>query len=103
MELDPPEGLSEHGLIEIPDEFRRQQTFGTVRAAGPGGWVKRDASKKKEREQSDPYKWVPVSVKAGQRVMFGAWNGYQLDRRTAGKADLWMMDGDKDIYLVSDD
>lgn len=100
VELDPPDGLSEHGLIEIPDEFRRQQTHGTVRAAGPGGYVRKDMSKKKNRESDEPYEWVRVSVKAGDRVLVGAWNGMKLEAAVAGKADLWMMDGDKDIYLV---
>ncbi|CAN7619922.1 co-chaperone GroES [Bosea sp. LjRoot237] len=62
----PAEGdLESRGGIIIPDTAREKPQEGEVVAAGPGN-----------RDESG--KLLPLSVKAGDRVLFGKWSGTEV-------------------------
>jgi chaperonin GroES len=68
------------GGIYIPDAAKEKPAEGTVEAIGPGAleeekWEdrKKDKGKKKER------KFVPTSVKPGERVMYDRFAGQKID------------------------
>lgn len=65
------------GGIVIPDIAKKKPQKGTVVAVGPG----------KLNESSGER--TPVGVKAGDRILFGAWSGEDLD-----------IDGEKVIFLA---
>jgi len=68
------------GGLYIPDAAKEKPAEGTVEAIGPGAleeekWEdrKKDKNKKKER------KFVPTSVKPGERIMYDRFAGQRID------------------------
>jgi chaperonin GroES len=53
------------GGIIIPDNAMEKPQEGDVVAVGPGGW-------------DDDAKRIPMSVKVGDRILFGKWSGSEV-------------------------
>jgi chaperonin GroES len=53
------------GGIIIPDNAKEKPQEGDVVAVGPGGW-------------DDDGKRIPMSVKVGDRILFGKWSGSEV-------------------------
>ncbi|MDD3669188.1 MAG: co-chaperone GroES [Alphaproteobacteria bacterium] len=72
------------GLI-IPDTAKEKPSTGIVAAVGPGG-------------RDDAGRPVPMSVKAGDRVLFGKWSGTEI--KLDGETMIIM--AERDIFGIID-
>jgi chaperonin GroES len=74
----PSEALTRTaGGIFIPDAAKEKPAEGTVEAIGPGAYEeeKRGEKKKEKKER----KFIPTSVKPGERVMYDRYAGQKID------------------------
>lgn len=74
----PSEALTRTaGGIFIPDAVKEKPAEGTVEAIGPGAYEeeKRGEKKKEKKER----KFIPTSVKPGERVMYDRYAGQKID------------------------
>ena len=74
----PSEALTRTaGGIFIPDAAKEKPAEGTVEAIGPGAYEeeKRREKKKEKKER----KFIPTSVKPGERVMYDRYAGQKID------------------------
>ncbi|MDH4161170.1 MAG: co-chaperone GroES [Nitrospirota bacterium] len=65
------------GGIIIPDSAKEKPSEGTVEAIGPGA-LEEEGYGKKKKEKKDR-KFVPTSVKPGERVLYEAYAGHKMD------------------------
>jgi chaperonin GroES len=74
----PSEALTRTaGGIFIPDAAKEKPAEGTVEAIGPGAYEEeKRGEKKKEKKQR---KFIPTSVKPGERVMYDRYAGQKID------------------------
>lgn len=74
----PSEALTRTaGGIFIPDAAKEKPAEGTIEAIGPGAYEeeKRGEKKKEKKER----KFIPTSVKPGERVMYDRYAGQKID------------------------
>jgi chaperonin GroES len=74
----PSEALTRTaGGIFIPDAAKEKPAEGTVEAIGPGAYEEeKQGEKKKEQKER---KFIPTSVKPGERVMYDRYAGQKID------------------------
>lgn len=85
VRIDQRAGMS--GTIIIPDTAKKQPEWGTVIAAGPGGYDEKG-------------QWYDVDVKAGDRVVFGKWNGIRIEApEDDPRGEYYVMNCAKDLRV----
>lgn len=74
----PSEALTRTtGGIFIPDAAKEKPAEGTVEAIGPGAYEE-EKRREKKKEKKDR-KFIPTSVKPGERVMYDRFSGQKFD------------------------
>ncbi len=62
------------GGLYIPDSAIEKPEEGIVEAIGPGAWEEKKTGKKKTGDEER--KFIPTTVKQGDRVLFERWSGH---------------------------
>lgn len=62
------------GGLYIPDSAKEKPEEGIVESIGPGAWEEKKTGKKKTGDEER--KFIPTTVKPGDRVLFERWSGH---------------------------